>query len=188
LEPAERRVSERLEMIKIKPNRVFIIGTMGSGKTTLAKSIANKLGIKHNSLDDIYWTRKYTKKRSPEKRERLVKKIIKNKKWVIEGVFQSWVGEIAKKADLIIWLNLHPRRLTWNIIKRYIKNSLSGKEKERGTLWDNYKIIVHARKYRTGIHKNSYRGHKLLTVKYKSKRVQIRGLKQLSILLKRLYN
>jgi adenylate kinase family enzyme len=170
----------------MKQKRVFIIGTMGSGKTTLAKKIANKLKIKPNSLDDVYWTTKYTRKRNSAKRERIVKNIIKNKKWVIEGVFQSWVGEIAQKADLVIWLDLHPNILTWNILKRFVKNTLTGKEKERGTFYDNYKIVVHARKYRNGEHKNSYRGHREMIKKHRVKPIHITTLKQLRKLETRL--
>lgn len=63
-----------------KPERFFIIGTMGSGKTTLAKKIANLLGIKHNSLDEVYWTTKYTRKRNPKKREQIINRIIKKER------------------------------------------------------------------------------------------------------------
>jgi len=35
--------------------RIVIIGTSCSGKTTLAKTIALKLNIKHIELDKLHW-------------------------------------------------------------------------------------------------------------------------------------
>ncbi len=35
--------------------RVVIIGSSSSGKTTLGKKLANKLSITHEELDALYW-------------------------------------------------------------------------------------------------------------------------------------
>ena len=86
----------------MKHNKIFIIGTMGSGKTTLAERLSKELKIRHYGLDDVYYSKKYTKKRKEDVRERKLNELLKKKKWIIEGVFNNWTEEIFKKADLVI--------------------------------------------------------------------------------------
>ncbi len=50
--------------------RIFILGNMGSGKSTLAKKISKKLNISHYDLDDIFWSRKFNKKRNYKLRDK----------------------------------------------------------------------------------------------------------------------
>ena len=39
------------------PSKVHIIGSVGSGKTTLAKNLSTKLGIPYYELDNVVWKR-----------------------------------------------------------------------------------------------------------------------------------
>jgi dephospho-CoA kinase len=39
------------------PNRVHIIGSVGSGKTTLARNLLSKHGIPYFELDNVVWKR-----------------------------------------------------------------------------------------------------------------------------------
>ncbi len=166
--------------------RFFIIGTMGSGKTTLSRKIAKKLEVKPHSLDDFYWTTKYTRKRNPKIRDKMIRNLVKDKSWVIEGVFSSWVGSITKKADLVIWLDMPSNFTSKNILKRYVKQTIKGEERERGNFKDVWKVLLHARKYRTGTHKNSYIGHLKVIRENKSKYVRIKNKSQLKQLENRL--
>jgi len=47
-------------------NKIFILGSSGSGKTFLANLLSKKLNIPSYDLDDIFWYKKYTKKRARE--------------------------------------------------------------------------------------------------------------------------
>jgi len=167
--------------------RFFIVGTIGSGKTTLAGKIAKRLGVENHSLDDYYWSIKYSRKRNVKVRDKMVKALVKKENWVVEGVFSSWVGPIVKRADFIIWLDMHPHILTKNILKRYHKMKITGKEKERGNFSEIMKTIKHAKKYRTGDHKNSYMGHLAMMKKYKPKYVRIEDRTQLKKLEKSIF-
>ena len=159
------------------PNRIYIIGTMGSGKTTIAKKLSENLKIKHYPLDDIYHVVKFTKKRSPEAREKKLNELLKKKKWIIEGVHNKWTENIFKVADLVIWLDLHPRFLVWHLLKRFFK-----REDDKASL----KHIKGSMKYAVGYRKGSkkYVWHKTMINKYKPNSVHIQTKKQLRKFLK----
>lgn len=116
--------------IKMKEyKRIYILGPQGSGKTLLAKRISKKLKISSFSLDDIYWKRKYTVKRGEAEKKKLLSKLLgKHKKWIIEGLSTSFVEGAVKQADLVIWLDLDHKLLSYRVIKRQLfgKGSLSG--------------------------------------------------------------
>lgn len=159
------------------PNRIYVIGIMGSGKTTLADKLSNKEKIKHYSLDDIYHIVKFTKKRSPKEREKKLNSILSKKKWIIEGVHNKWTENIFKTADLVIWLDLNPRFLIWHLFKRAFKREDDKAKYEH--LRDSMKYAI---TYRKGSKK--YVWHTTMIEKYKPNLVHIQTKRQLRIFLK----
>ena len=110
--------------------RIYILGTMGSGKTTLAKEISKKLKIKACDLDDVFWKRKFDLKRDEKERSQRVKKIIQKKEWIIEGVYSSWgVEDILTRATHVIMLDFPVYVLWYRVMKRYLARSGLHKEK-----------------------------------------------------------
>ncbi|WP_284702844.1 shikimate kinase, partial [Peribacillus simplex] len=58
-------------MKKNIPNKIHIIGSVGSGKTTLARELSSKLNIQLYELDNVIWKRYESGdiRRSEEERE-----------------------------------------------------------------------------------------------------------------------
>ncbi|SDH83378.1 hypothetical protein SAMN04487975_108126 [Planococcus glaciei] len=106
--------------------RMYIIGSVGSGKTTLAKKTASAYRIPRFETDNFVWERKPggDARNSEEKRNKLFQEAVKLEQWVIEGVHIGWTDEGLEKADRIVFLDFPPRTRTWRIIKRYIKQTL----------------------------------------------------------------
>ncbi|MFC7393819.1 AAA family ATPase [Scopulibacillus cellulosilyticus] len=104
------------------PNKIHIIGSVGSGKTTLARTLSSKLNIPHFELDNVVWMRFKTGdiKRSEEERDRCLRSIIESTAWIIEGVHYKWVLQSFQKADLIIFLDTSYSKRIYRIIKRFI--------------------------------------------------------------------
>jgi len=101
-------------------NRFFIIGASGSGKSTVATSIADHFGIPHYDLDDIYWEKKYTVKRSQNEQFQLASELAQKDSWVIEGIYTDFTDEILKRATYVVWLDLKLSVLFVRIIRRYL--------------------------------------------------------------------
>ncbi len=104
------------------PKRIHIIGSVGSGKTTLARHLSKSLQIPYYELDNVVWTR--SKKRdirnSPEVRDQKLSAIIEGDQWIIEGVHHTWVQESFENTDVIIFLDTPVQIRIYRIIKRFI--------------------------------------------------------------------
>ena len=66
--------------------KIDIIGSVASGKTTLAKRISKKYGVPYYEKDNIVWKRTANGdvKRSPEERDIYFYDIIKENDWIVE--------------------------------------------------------------------------------------------------------
>lgn len=85
--------------------KILVTGNAGSGKSTLSKKIAHKMGIEVHSLDKIVWQPGW-KKTKKVHRDKQIKALVSKKTWVIDGVST----EVLKRADTIIFLDV-PRRV-----------------------------------------------------------------------------
>jgi len=117
--------------------KIHIIGCSGCGKTYLAKKLSEKYGIPHFDLDDIFWDNSsscYGVKRPIEERTALLSDILTNDRWIIEGVYYSWCGEIFEKADIIYFLDTPKYVYKWRIVKRFIKRKLGIEKGDKESL------------------------------------------------------
>ena len=87
--------------------RIAIIGTSGSGKTTIGKHIAKELGCPFIELDKVIFKDEKFDKPPVEVYRRYVKEALKGRdRWVVEGVFPKVADIVWTKADVLIWLDI----------------------------------------------------------------------------------
>jgi adenylate kinase family enzyme len=106
--------------------KIHIIGSVGSGKTTLARELSAQYGIPHYELDNVVWERGTDgdRRRTEQERGVLLQEIVALEGWVIEGVHHTWIKESLIQADQIILLDPPYSQRTSRIIKRFIKQKL----------------------------------------------------------------
>ncbi|KQL37447.1 hypothetical protein [Psychrobacillus sp. FJAT-21963] len=106
--------------------KIYIIGSVGSGKTTLARKVACKLQVTHFETDNFVWTRQLTGdiRNEPEVRDHLLLEAIHRDTWVIEGVHIDWTDEGLQAADQIVFLDIPFRIRTRRIVLRFIRQLL----------------------------------------------------------------
>ncbi len=162
--------------------KIFILGNMGSGKSTLAKIISEKLNIKNYDLDDIFWTKKFNKKRSEKARDKMFKKLCDKDKWIIEGAYSTWIEYGIKKADVIVLLKIPIKSLLWRITKRSIKREKQknlGKERYQQSFKDYMNLIKATLKYYKRKDGKGFHQHKKLIDTHKAEFVIIKNNKDL---------
>jgi adenylate kinase family enzyme len=108
--------------------RVAVIGNTGSGKTTLARKLADHLGVPHVELDALFWGPSWTMA-SPEEFRRSVGEAIAGEGWVVDGNYPSRLGTLVlDRADLVVWLDLPLRTGLWRIFRRTWRRIRSGED------------------------------------------------------------
>ena len=110
--------------------KIDIIGSVASGKTTLAKNISLKYHVPHFEKDNIVWQRTPNGdiKRTPEERDSLFKQIIASDNWIVEGSPRKSLKESFGCCEYIIVLNERTSVRLVRVLKRWVLQRI-GKEK-----------------------------------------------------------
>jgi len=130
--------------------KIHIIGGPGSGKTFLAEKLSNQLGIRHYDLDELQWDNKandYGTKRDPGERDALLKKILQQDDWIIEGVYYAWCARCFEDADRIYLLRVPRYKYRYRIIRRFFRRKLGLERGKKETLRSLLRLLKWADKY-----------------------------------------
>lgn len=94
-----------------------MVGTTGSGKTTLAGQIAELLGVPHIELDALHWDRCWTAAPTDVFQER-VARALAGDAWVVDGNYGKVREVIWSRAERIIWLDYSLPRILVRLLRR----------------------------------------------------------------------
>src|SRR5262245_27291374 len=93
------------------PRRIAVVGTTGSGKTTLARRLAERLGVPHIELDSLFWGPDWTPVAADVFLSR-IRSAIAAERWVSDG---NYVGStdamLWTAADTLVWLDYSIARI-----------------------------------------------------------------------------
>lgn len=109
----------------MKSKKIYIIGPVGSGKTTLAKKLAVKYHIQNYELDSIVWNDQFGYKRSCEEISQLFQEILNEDSFIIEDVGREIFRDGRISADVVYYIKLSKIRLYFRVIKRWTKQKFS---------------------------------------------------------------
>lgn len=120
--------------------RIVVVGTTGSGKTTMAGRLARKLNFPHIELDALNWGPDWTM-RPNEEFLALVEEATRGQNWVVDGNYSRSREIVWARADTVVWLDyplyLVLWRLWWRTWGRWWKRTeLWGGNRER--LWEHF--------------------------------------------------
>ncbi|MFC5448647.1 AAA family ATPase [Paenibacillus aestuarii] len=124
------------------PCKIRIIGSVGSGKTTLARKLSAKLRIPYYELDNVVWKRHVPKdiRRADEERNQLFNHMMQTNAWIIEGShFSEWVFPSFHLADCIIFLDTNVSIRKYRIVRRYMLQLLKLEKSNYKPTFDIFK-------------------------------------------------
>jgi adenylate kinase family enzyme len=106
------------------PRRILVQGVSGSGKSTVGRALAQRLGAPYVELDALHHGPNWTEATAEELQER-VRPWVAREEWVIDGGYRSKLGDLViERADTLVWLDLPVRvwlpRLTWRTFSRML--------------------------------------------------------------------
>lgn len=110
-------VGRRVPLPSKTMDRIAIIGCGGSGKSTVARHLAEVLNAPVTHLDTIYYDEAWNPLPQDEfaaKQE----KIVAGERWIIEGNYASTLPIRLAAADTILFLDLPAAACLWGIAQR----------------------------------------------------------------------
>ena len=99
--------------------RVLVMGSSGSGKSTFARRLSELTGIPFVSLDALYWKPGWVASDNAEFEGR-VTEVAHQPRWVMDGNYTRYgAGELRRQtSDTVIWFDLPRRSCVLGITKR----------------------------------------------------------------------
>jgi GTPase SAR1 family protein len=108
--------------------RIVVIGTSGSGKTTVARALARRHDVPHVELDALFHGPGWVETPAEEFRRRVAAATDADG-WVVDGNYDGRLGDLVlERADTVVWLDLPLRVALTRVTRRTIGRIRTGEE------------------------------------------------------------
>ncbi|GMK39806.1 DNA topology modulation protein [Paenibacillus sp. CCS19] len=106
--------------------KIYIVGIVASGKTTMARQLSRQLNVPWHELDNIVYhqTDEGRIKRTPKEQQEVIEDIDRGGGWIFEGVDRTSYRCLYEMADTIIVLDPPLWKRRYRIFVRYVKQQL----------------------------------------------------------------
>jgi gluconate kinase len=109
------------------PRRVAVVGTSGAGKTTFAREVARRLGVRHVEIDSVFWGPNWRRVPKATFLARL-DEVLAEEGWVLCGNFTSVRERVWRRADTVVWLDYRLPVVLARLVRRTARR-LRGRER-----------------------------------------------------------
>jgi adenylate kinase family enzyme len=100
--------------------RILVIGSGGSGKSTVAKEIASQLRLPLIHLDALYWQPAW-RPREKDAWDRTIRELIAAPCWVMDGNYGGTLDVRLARCDTVVFLDLPRVTCFWRVFKRLLE-------------------------------------------------------------------
>jgi len=104
-----------------RARRILVVGSPGSGKSTLSQELASVLGLPYVPMDrDFFWLPGWEMRKRDEARQ-LIAEAVMAERWLIDGTGANSLDLRLPRSELVIWLKL-PRALCLRrVVRRWMQ-------------------------------------------------------------------
>ena len=108
--------------------RIAVVGVTGSGKTTFARALSQRLHVPHLELDALYWLPNWTT--DSHRFQQGVEAAVAREQWIIDGNYSRVRPIIWCRADTLVWLDYSLPLIMSRLVTRTLRRAMS-----RELLW-----------------------------------------------------
>ncbi len=107
--------------------RISVVGCPGSGKTHVARALADALGAPHVELDAIRHLRDW-QPIDPDEFHARVAAALEAPAWVVDGNASAVLAPVVwPRADTVVWLDLPRVQVTARVVRRSVWRAITRK-------------------------------------------------------------
>ncbi len=108
--------------------RISVVGTSGSGKSTVARNIARRLEVPYIELDAIHHQANWTPMSAADFRVAVAERTAGDA-WVADGNYRTKLGDLVwQRADTVVWLDLPRWLVMYQVVTRTVGRALTRRE------------------------------------------------------------
>ncbi len=131
----------------VNARRILVYGVTGAGKSTVARKIADALGLPCVLADELTWEPNWVAVPDDEQRRRIAA-VVAGEEWVLDTAYGKWKDLPLPRAELIVgldysrWLSLG--RLVRRTFRRIVTRELvcNGNVERLGMVLSHQSIIL----------------------------------------------
>ena len=105
---------------RLSYQRISVVGTIGSGKTTFARKASRIIQAPHIELDALHWEPNWVEAPNDLFRER-VKQLLQGDSWVADGNYHQTRDMVWNGADTVVWLDYPFRTIMDRLARRTLR-------------------------------------------------------------------
>jgi len=107
--------------------RVVVVGSTGAGKTTLARTLAERLDVRHVELDALHWDPGWVGAEREVFRSR-VAEALTGERWVADGNYSAVRDIVWGRASILVWLDYPLPLILYRLARRTMQRVATGTE------------------------------------------------------------
>lgn len=119
-----KTITEMAAGSKHRPRRISIVGSTGSGKSYLARRLADQLDLPIHELDELRRSQ-IGSDLSRSSFQKHVADVVEGEHWIIDGHYRDVRHEIWSRADVVIWLNYPLTVIAGRLYRRFRRKQKS---------------------------------------------------------------
>ena len=112
--------------------RIAVVGSTGSGKTTMARALCRRLGVPHVELDALHWEPNWTEAQDDVFRARLAAALdaadASADGWTTDGNYKQVRPLLWARADTVVWLDYPLPVILNRLLRRTVRRTLTQEE------------------------------------------------------------
>ncbi len=100
--------------------RILVYGVTGSGKSTAALRLGERLGLPVTLVDELTWLPGWVPV-SDERQRELIADIASGEEWILDSAYGAWLHVVLPRTELVVGLD-YPR---WFSLQRLVRRTVS---------------------------------------------------------------